>query len=571
MKHIVFLLFVLAAPALSSQTVELVGLPQPAAAPVQPGTPNHEVLVMRLYKNTGSAASNMTQLKVKLSGTATSADWTAVDLYYDADRSRTVNGGDSLLGTATVTTAGKVTFSGLNEPIQDGFYNGRDYLAVVDVDGAAVPGNTFVFEATDVDVTVSAGAVSAPFGAVVSNTHTIRIDSGAEIDVRQASVSIPSSTTAVYDVGYVPTSGGNLTFTVWNTGTGTLSLTGSPLVEITFMNNCTATVTTQPSASIGVSSSSNFVIAVDPVNPTAFAFTFRIENNDFDEFPYTVNCGGSATPLPEISIEHLATPVADGATITLGSYTAGLVATMNLTIYNTGPAALNLTGTPLVDFPAQNNVSCTLQTPPVTPVAATSGSTTFTVAFVPAGSGSWTFTIWIENDDANENPYNITVDGSSPPVTPTKLGVFRDPANASATLAFGTQPVVSVQDNNGAVNTSDNSTVIVASITPATGTPGAVLGGTLTATCVNGYATFGNLSINLEGTGYTLTFTHQLGSLSPATSGAFDVGPAPPSPPKDNKDDGGGGCSSGAPGFNWLACCALLALLCVALRKPKYS
>lgn len=568
MRILLILLALSVAPVTLAQNVELVDLQQPAAGPVQPGTANHEVLQLRLYKNSGSPASSMTQLKVKLSGTATSSDWTAVDLYFDADHSRTINTGDQLLGTATVTSAGKVTFSGLSQPIQDGFLNGFDYLVSVDVDAAATPGNTFVLEVDAIDVTVSAGTVSAPLGVITSNTHTIRIDNGAEIDVRQASTSIPSSTFATHDVGYVPTSAGNLTFTVWNTGTGTLSLTGTPLVEITFVNNCTATVTTQPSASIAAGGSSNFVVAVDPVNPTTFAFTFKIENSDFDEFPYVVQCVGSATPLPEISIEYLASPVPDGGTITLGSYTAGLPATMNLTIYNTGPGSLILNGSPLVDFPTQNNVACTLQTPPTTPVAASGGSTSFTVSFTPAGSGNWTFVIWVENNDSNENPYNITVDGTSPPVTPTRLGVYRNPANASATLAFGTQPIVSVQDNNGAVNTSDNSTVIVASITGGTGAPGATLGGTLTATCVNGYATFSNLSINLQGTAYTLTFTHQAGTLTSAVSGSFDVGAAPPPAPKDDGGDDGGGCSS-APGRPWLMLLGLAAALLVGIRTRK--
>lgn len=568
MRFLLILLALLATPALLSQTVELVDLQQPAAAPVQPGAADHEVLQLRLYKNSGSPASSMTQLKVKLSGTATSSDWTAVKLFCDADHSRTINAGDQLLGTATVTSAGKVTFSGLSEPIQDGFLNGYDYLVSVDVDAAATPDNTFIFEVEAIDVTVSAGTVSAPLGTVVSNTHTIRIDNGAEIDVSLAGTSIPSSTYATHDVRYVPTSGGNLTFTVWNTGTGTLSLTGTPLVEITFVNNCTATVTTPPSAGIAPGGDSDFVVAVDPVNASAFAFTFKIENSDFDEFPYIVQCVGSATPLPDISVEYLATPVPDGDTIALGSYTAGLPATMNLTIYNTGPGTLNLTGTPLVDFPTQNNVNCTLQTPPTTPVAAGGGNTGFTVSFTPAGSGNWTFVIWIESDDPDENPYNITVDGSSPPVTPTRLGVYRDPANASATLAFGTQPIVSVQDSNGAVDTSDNSTVIVASITGGTGATGALLGGTLTATCVNGYATFSNLSINLEGTAYTLTFTHQTGTLTSALSGAFNVGAAPPPPGKDSGGDDGGGCSS-APGRPWLLLFGAAAGLVLLARRCR--
>ena len=73
---------------------------------------------------------------------------------------------------------------------------------------------------------------------------------------------------------------------------------------------------------------------------------------------------------------------------------------------------------------------------------------------------------------------------------------------------------VSVEDANGNVVTSDNSSVTVAI---GTNPGGGTLGGTLTVAAVNGVATFSNLSINKAGTGYTLTATD--GSLSGATSG----------------------------------------------------
>jgi hypothetical protein len=568
MKYIAILVCLSVAQALCAQSVELVELQHPAAGPVAPGTSDHEVMVFRLYKNAGSPASNLTQLKVAFIGTATSGDWAAVDLYWDADRSRTVSGGDVALSTASVLTAGKATFSGMSHPIQNDFFNGYDYLVVVDVTGGATVDNTFQFKTVAADVTVSAGTVSASLGDVQSNVQTIRVNNGCEIDVRQNGTSIPSAT-ASHDLGYIPVAGANVPFAVFNTGSGTLNLTGTPIVEVTFTNNCAATVTVQPAATITAGNNSAFTVNVDPVNPVSFSFTLQIENNDFDEFPYIVQCYGSATPLPEISIEYNSNPVADGGVIALGSYTAGLPANLNFTIYNTGPGALNLNGTPIVDFPTQQNVNCTVPTPPTTPVAATSGSTSFTVQFTPAGGGNWTFTIWIESNDANESPYNIQLNGSSPAVTATKLGIFRQPGNASATVAFGTQPIVSVQDANGAVNTSDNTTVIVAAISGG-GAPGATLGGTLTATCVNGYATFTNLKLNKAGLGYTLSFTDQSSVLTAVVSAPFDVGPAP-NPPKKNGGGGGGGggCSTDGTGLAWMTLCAALCALITAIRTRR--
>jgi hypothetical protein len=507
-------------------------------------------------------------LKVKFSGTGTTSDWTSVHLYWDADHSGDINGADSLLASATGLTAGKATFTGLSQAIQDGFSNGRDYLVCVDVASGATVNDTFIFEADAADVTVSAGTVSAPFGTITSNTHTIRVDNGCEMDVQLGGNSIPSGTATSYDVGYISTSGGSLTFSIVNSGTGTLNLTGTPTVEVTQSSNCSVSVTSQPATSISGGNSSNCVVNVDPASATAFGFTLQIENNDFDEFPYVVQCHGTAQPLPDISIEYNANPVADGGNINIGAYTAGVPATMNLTIVNNGQADLNLTGTPLVSFPTQFYVNCSLQTAPSTPVTSGGGTSSFTIEFTPAGSGNWTFEFWVESDDPDEDPYNISVDGSSPAVTATHLGVFLEPGSANATLPFGTQPIVSVQDANGAVDRSDNSTVIVASITGGTGASGASLGGTLTATCSGGYATFTDLVIDKEGMAYTLTFTDQSGTLTATTSQPFDVGSAPPK--KKKKKSSSGSCSTGEPGCNWMAWCAALALLAFGLRAiPK--
>ena len=95
------------------------------------------------------------------------------------------------------------------------------------------------------------------------------------------------------------------------------------------------------------------------------------------------------------------------------------------------------------------------------------------------------------------------------------------PSSAAAGASISPAVQVSVEDANGNVVTSDNSSVTVAIGTnPGSGT----LGGTLTVAAVNGVATFSNLSINKTGTGYTLTATD--GSLTGATSGSFNVAAA---------------------------------------------
>jgi hypothetical protein len=116
--------------------------------------------------------------------------------------------------------------------------------------------------------------------------------------------------------------------------------------------------------------------------------------------------------------------------------------------------------------------------------------------------------------EATSGAFNIT----APPVR--TLAVATEPAGAAPALAFTTQPVVQIR-SNGTLDGTDNSTVVTASIVSGTGTAGATLSGTTTATAVGGVATFTNLALNLAGTGYQLRFTAT--AVTEVSSGAFAV------------------------------------------------
>lgn len=105
----------------------------------------------------------------------------------------------------------------------------------------------------------------------------------------------------------------------------------------------------------------------------------------------------------------------------------------------------------------------------------------------------------------------------------TKLGFITQPADATVTQPFGTQPVVAVQDAGG--NTVTTGTSSTTAITLAIGVnPG---GGALTCASGNsrlavaGVATFTGCKIDKTGTGYTLVATAF--GLTAATSTAFNV------------------------------------------------
>jgi len=106
------------------------------------------------------------------------------------------------------------------------------------------------------------------------------------------------------------------------------------------------------------------------------------------------------------------------------------------------------------------------------------------------------------------------------PGAATQLAFTKVPARFKAGSTLTTEVKVSIQDSYG--NTVTTSTApVTLDITPGTGTSGAVLFGTKTVNAVNGVATWAHLSINLRGSGYTLTATSP--GLAPAISYPFDV------------------------------------------------
>jgi prepilin-type N-terminal cleavage/methylation domain-containing protein len=114
---------------------------------------------------------------------------------------------------------------------------------------------------------------------------------------------------------------------------------------------------------------------------------------------------------------------------------------------------------------------------------------------------------------ATSSPFNVT--GAA-----TSLAFTTQPSGATGGTAFSTQPRVTIQDTSGQTVTGSNASITIA-ITSGTGTSGATLAGTTTISAVNGVATFSDLSINLIGTGYTLTATGS--GLVSATSSPFNV------------------------------------------------
>ena len=175
------------------------------------------------------------------------------------------------------------------------------------------------------------------------------------------------------------------------------------------------------------------------INSTSGTATFSV--NDF-EFNGSVSV---ATPSPEINVKQ-ATSIATGGTYAFGNQENGTNSgPITFTIENLGNAVLNLTGSPskIVKSGTDAAEFTINETSTTATVAATSGTTTFTVTFTPGSAGAKTAQLSIANDDSTggENPYIINLTGTS---TTSQLSTI-----AAATFTAPTNiPYASYQAND---------------------------------------------------------------------------------------------------------------------------
>ena len=230
-----------------------------------------------------------------------------------------------------------------------------------------------------------------------------------------------------------------------------------------------------------------------------------------------------------------ATTSSPSLTITSGAFNITPAPTSQLVFTTNPPASVTAGAAMTVVVTAQDaffNTTSSFVGSVTMAIAANPGSPPGTLSGpnpVTAVNGVATFS----NLSINRSGVGYTLRASSGSLTPdtstaftitpgpaTHLGFTVQPSDEGATLAISPPIQVAGLDAFNNLATSFNSAVTMA-ITPGTGTSGAALGGNNPVVAVNGTATFPNLTINLVGTGYTLTASS--GVLTPDTSIAFNI------------------------------------------------
>ncbi|MFC2096944.1 choice-of-anchor D domain-containing protein [Bacteroidota bacterium] len=257
-----------------------------------------------------------------------------------------------------------------------------------------------------------------------------------EMDIKGNSISIVNgdntpSTADGTDFGNVDIGGNAVThtFTIYNTGTTVLNLTGTPRIAISGAQASDFTVITSPNSSIPAAGSSTFTISFDPSSSGLKQGIISIANDDGDENPYTFYIQGTGTSAAEMDVsgnsisiaDNDATPnTADGTDFGTTILTGGIVDHI-FTIENSGSADLNLTGTPIVVIGGTHSTDFTVIVNAVSPVTSSGGTTTFTIRFNPTAVGARVATVSIANNDGDENPYNFSIQGTAD--TSPEMGV----------------------------------------------------------------------------------------------------------------------------------------------------
>lgn len=229
--------------------------------------------------------------------------------------------------------------------------------------------------------------------------------------------------------------------TIRNSGTGNMSGLSS---RIDGANAAEFTISAQPPATLAPGQSFSFSIGFSPKAVGDRTAQLHITSNDADENPFDLNllAVGKPVPTPEISVEPPTGPAfADGVSIiAFDSQPSGTKsATRTYTVRNTGTAplynlALRKSGPNANEF-----------------IIGTSGSwktsllagesATFNLTFWPSATGTKTASLFIDSNDADENPFDIQLYGVSstapqlPEISVTMGSSFFN--DGTGTVSFG--------------------------------------------------------------------------------------------------------------------------------------
>jgi hypothetical protein len=263
------------------------------------------------------------------------------------------------------------------------------------------------------------------------------------------------------------------TFTINNSGTGALNLTGVPRVQFGGNNPSDFYMTAQPATPVGANGgSTTFQLVFEPtVNTGLRSATVTIANNDPNKNPYTFTVQGTAQIQQRIdpSLEYNGPTISNGdqsPTVTkgtdFGSVNVGSQSsTHSFQFYNYGNINMTLTGS-IVQLSGANSGDFAIVSIPSSPIAPNQYST-IGIRFQPTGSGLRTASILIYFDATYglgaTSPYTVALQGAGlADTTPPALTIGSPLNNAVVTSA--SLPVSGTASDSGLGNNGVSSVTV---------------------------------------------------------------------------------------------------------------
>ena len=231
-----------------------------------------------------------------------------------------------------------------------------------------------------------------------------------EIDIQGNAISIADGDASPSTTDWTDFSTTNVTrtYTIFNQG-NTILTVGA--ITFSGTNAADFSVTTLPSASVSAFGSTTFTVTFNPSAAGVRTAAISIVNNDSTggENPYNYAIQGTGVAR-EMNVQGNATSIVDGDTSpTTTDWTdfSSVTYTRTFTVQNTGNMPLTIGA---ITFVGGNNTDFAVTSSPSALIGAF-GSTTFTVTFTPSGIGTRVTTMNIANNDSDENPYDIRIQG----------------------------------------------------------------------------------------------------------------------------------------------------------------
>ncbi len=302
----------------------------------------------------------------------------------------------------------------------------------VSVDSISAPGTSSLAASASTTFTVAYTPTAA--GAF---SFELDVDSD-DADEGTYDLTISGTATGSAEIGVGSSSGGTLEDGDTDTIPGTPSAGSANVITYTFTNSGSDTLNiTTPTVAGNISHETNVVvngltlasntvasgggtttleISYTPQASGAYSFDLQVANTDADESLFNITVAGAASGTPEIEVSSSASgALSDGGTDSIaGVITPGTATSVTYTITNSGTDVLSL------DMPSvassisnQNNVTVDSLSLAATSVASGGGTTTLQVDYTAIAGGAYGFNLSLGSDDADEDPFDISVTGTA--------------------------------------------------------------------------------------------------------------------------------------------------------------